>query len=262
MAFIDRLSTLGRGGFGAVMGSKNLKAIIVKGNCGIKVTDRKKYKNLSKQLLHRIREYPHLKESQDLGLVKASPLIPIDVYKKIKKRRMACVSCPIGDKDVVEIADGEFKGFVKCSTSVMNLAVPLIYGFQDYREAIRCTSILDEYGLDLFEFFGVMGFAKALYDNHAISKDLIETEIRLDSFHSMKAWANKITYREGLSRKDETPPEQWLKIPGFKNYLTENPLTRQESEQMIEDYYDEWGWDRKTGIPIDAELERLGLVEI
>ncbi len=31
MAFIDRISTLGRGGFGAVMGSKNLKAVVVKG---------------------------------------------------------------------------------------------------------------------------------------------------------------------------------------------------------------------------------------
>ena len=36
MAFIDQISTLGRGGFGAVMGSKNLKAIIVRGSGGVR----------------------------------------------------------------------------------------------------------------------------------------------------------------------------------------------------------------------------------
>ena len=36
MAFVDRISTLGRGGFGAVMGAKNLKAIVVKGSGAIK----------------------------------------------------------------------------------------------------------------------------------------------------------------------------------------------------------------------------------
>jgi aldehyde:ferredoxin oxidoreductase len=31
---------------------------------------------------------------------------------------------------------------------------------------------------------------------------------------------------------------------------------------MVEDYYDEWGWDRNTGIPTAEGLERLGLVEL
>jgi len=34
MALVDKASTLGRGGLGAVMGSKNLKAIIASGGCG------------------------------------------------------------------------------------------------------------------------------------------------------------------------------------------------------------------------------------
>ncbi len=39
MSFVDRASSLGRGGLGAVMGSKNLKAIITKGTKGISVSD-------------------------------------------------------------------------------------------------------------------------------------------------------------------------------------------------------------------------------
>jgi len=47
----------------------------------------------------------------------------------------------------------------------------------------------------------------------------------------------------------------------IKDYLTEKPLGRQESEQMIEDYYEEWGWDRKTGVPTAQVLRELGLTD-
>ncbi len=440
MAFIDRIATLGRGGFGAVMGSKNLKAIAVKGRRGIRVADRKRYKTLSKAFFKTMRDYPYLKEWQDLGMVKSFPMIPEDLYRRIKKRRIACVSCPVGCKDVVEIRDGDFKGLTACSSSVMNLWMGVVYGFKDYRESIKCISTLDMYGLDMFEFFGIMVFAKALVDHGVISKEVLDTEIRLDSLHSMETWAGKIcrrqglgsvladgfrgilkefgeeatkyapplvkgmhpyagpgaavpwdlfgtmelgqvldprgphvggsgspTYfakrpldvfprhltrmgvpeetierllpgpgapgneggldvgrllkyahswfstlgclgicaraainrfynaslcarfyeavtgietdpphlmkrvdrvwtllrmanvREGLDRKDEALPAKWFEAPGFKDYVTETPLTRNDAEQMIEDYYEEWGWDRKTGVPTAEALKELGL---
>jgi aldehyde:ferredoxin oxidoreductase len=200
MAFIDRVATLGRGGFGAVMGSKNLKAIAVKGTRGIQVSDRKRYKALNDALFKRIREYPHLKERQDFGLVSLTDSVPRDIYEKIKKRRMACVSCPVGDKDVVEIPTGRFQGLVACSPSAVNLFIPLIYGFKDYAEAIKCVSVLDGYGLDMFEFFGVMTFAEALSDHGFITRDMAQDEIRVDSLASMETWARKIALREGLGR--------------------------------------------------------------
>ncbi len=198
MAFVDRLSTLGRGGFGAVMGSKNLKAVFVRGTRGIKVADRKRYTRLSGSLFQKIREYQHLKEWQELGLIRSLPLVPKEVYEKIKKRRIACVSCPIGDKDVIEIPDGEFRGTVICSTSAVNLFVPLIHGFRDWREAIKLSAELDEYGLDIFESFGLMAFAKALCENGLISKEDVDGGIDPGSFESMSRWAAKISAREGL----------------------------------------------------------------
>jgi len=442
MAFIDRMATLGRGGFGAVMGSKNLKAIVVNGDQGIRVADRKRYDALSKSFFQRIKEYRHLKEWQDLGLLKSFPLVPVETYKKIKKRRIACVSCPIGCKDVVEIQDGKFKGFTAGTSSAMNLFTPLAYGFEDYREAVKCTATLDRYGLDMFEFFGIMSFAKTLGDNGIIPKEQIATEIVIDSLASMEIWAKKISLREGLGQiladgfhrilqefgenakayapslvkgmhpyagpgsalpwelfgtmelgqlmeprgphvgsggsptyfarrpldvfprhlarmgvpeaaierilsgvndpeceealkigsllkyshgwfttlgslgvcargqinrfysasicaelyetvtgiktsledlrrrvervwtlyklanireevehKGEVPPDQWIGESGFKNYVTQKPLTREEMALMVEDYYQEWGWDRKTGVPTPETLKRLGLTE-
>jgi len=198
MAYVDRIATLGRGGFGAVMGSKNLKAIVARGSRGVSVADRKGYKALRKSIFERMRGYPHLKEWQEMGLINSFPFVEKETYLHIKKRRVACVSCPIGCKDVVEIRDGDLKGQVVCSSSAINLFTPIIYGMKDYREAIKLIADLDEYGLDMFEFMGLMVFAKALAENGLIPRDRVEPQIVVESLGSMEAWAGKIARREGL----------------------------------------------------------------
>ena len=198
MAYVDRIATLGRGGFGAVMGSKNLKAIVARGSRGVSVADRKGYKTLRKSIFERMRAYPHLKEWQEMGLINSFPFVEKETYLHIKKRRVACVSCPIGCKDVVEIRDGDLKGQVVCSSSAINLFTPIIYGMKDYREAIKLIADLDEYGLDMFEFMGLMVFAKALAEEGLIPRDRVEPKIVVESLGSMEAWAGKIARREGL----------------------------------------------------------------
>jgi len=198
MAYIDRIATLGRGGFGAVMGAKNLKAIVVQGTGGVRVADRKKYRELSESFLRTIRDYPYLKEWQDLGLLKSFPVMPAEQYHRIRKRRLACVSCPVGCKDAVEIPDGPHQGLVAYSSSAVNLSTPVLYGFQDYRDGIRLIATLDGYGLDMFEFFGVTRFVKTLVDNGLIPLERVQPPIVNDSLASLETWAERIALREGL----------------------------------------------------------------
>ena len=442
MAFIDRISTLGRGGLGAVMGAKNLKAITARGARGVQIADRRRYRSLSRAFLRRIREYPYLEETQELGLVKSFPVISKETYQGMKKRRISCVSCPVGCKDLVEIPDGALRGLQKHTSSVVNLYTPVLYGFGDYRESIKCMATIDSYGLDMFEFFGVMSFAKALSERGIISGDLADGEIALDSLQSMETWARRVSCREGLGEVlangfegmlrefgddarrlapalikgmhpyagpgsalpwnlfgtmelgqaldprgphvgsggsptyfakrplevfprhltrmgvpeeafarilpgldspdgkpalsvgrllryshrwfsilgsigvcaraginrfydaslcaqfyeavtgietdrtelghradrvwtllrmanlregsetgEEGLPERWFGESGFKSYATEEPLRREEAEQMIEDYYREWGWDGRSGVPTTRRLEELGLMK-
>jgi aldehyde:ferredoxin oxidoreductase len=200
MAFIDRMATLGRGGFGAVLGSKNLKAVLVKGTLGVKVAKPKEYRRLNRELTDRIRTYPFLKEWQDLGMIKSFPLIDPELYRRLKKRRAACVSCPLGCKDVIRIPDGPDQGRIVYSSSVVNLFTPVIYGLTDYRQAIKLIAALDDYGLDMFEFFGVMGFAAQLVKDGVIPKSEASPDIAIDSYESMSAWAAKVALGQGLGR--------------------------------------------------------------
>ncbi len=193
MAYVDRISTLGRGGLGAVMGSKNLKAVVVRGTKGIHAAHRKAYRELSRDLIGKIRAYPYLKEWQELGLLKSLPVVPRELYLQLKARRVACVSCPLGDKDILKIP-GETGGEdIVCSSSAVNLFMPLIYGMKEPLDAARCVARLDGLGMDMFEFFGIMAFARRLQDRGMLPGSPIDVA----SLSSMLSWADRISRRQG-----------------------------------------------------------------
>jgi len=66
--------------------------------------------------------------------------------------------------------------------------------------------------------------------------------------------------RSGYTRKDNIIPMKWFGELGFRNYLTSRPITSRDIECMIDDYYDEQGWDRATGVPTEWRLGELGLL--
>ncbi len=197
MAYVDRISTLGRGGFGAVMGSKKLKAIVVHGSRGVNVADRKGFNTISTSILNAVRDYPYLKEWQELGMLKSFPMVPKDLYDRLKPRRTACISCPVGCKEVVRIPEGPYAGLVKHTTSVINLFTPMMYGMKDPWEAIKLVSDLDSLGMDMFEFFGLMAMTQRLVGSGAIGADPEAPEIDLTSLASMTSWAERIARRKG-----------------------------------------------------------------
>ncbi len=73
--------------------------------------------------------------------------------------------------------------------------------------------------------------------------------------------------REGFSRKDDTFPKKWLEpittSEGEERRLTDyyqtTILTKADLEQMLDNYYDERGWDKETGEPTPEKLKELGL---
>jgi aldehyde:ferredoxin oxidoreductase len=78
--------------------------------------------------------------------------------------------------------------------------------------------------------------------------------------------AKLVNVREGFSRKDDRIPELWFRPMDspegrieMRDYFNTKPVTRQDAELMLNDYYDERGWDPATGIPTPEKLKELGL---
>jgi len=199
IAFVEKVGTLGRGGLGAVFGSKNLKAIIARGTKGIQVSDRKRYRELVDQLYERMRGYSGLKDAHKYGFLNFMPAMPREVYLELKKARLACVSCPIADKEILQIKKGKFKGRTVYSSAAVNTLMSMMYGItNDYGESIKLSEELDSYGLDQMEALELLKFADQLYKHGMLTeKELGSPGIKFEP-DSVTEWLKKIAYREGF----------------------------------------------------------------
>jgi aldehyde:ferredoxin oxidoreductase len=86
--------------------------------------------------------------------------------------------------------------------------------------------------------------------------------------YAERAWNmfKLLNVRLGFGRKDDEVPAAWFKpLKGegteyaMADYYKTRTLTKEDVERFLDDYYDERGWDIKTGIPTPQKLRELGL---
>ena len=65
--------------------------------------------------------------------------------------------------------------------------------------------------------------------------------------------------REGLTRKDDYLPPRFTEDPLPDGPSKGQRLSKEQLEEMLDDYYDIRGWDKKTGNPTKRKLDELGL---
>jgi len=185
LGIVDQAASLGRGGLGAVMGSKGLKAVVAKGSRGIQVADAKKVKRLMKDLFQRTTGYRFYKDYLELGVManweknflpmkfsaretapeRIDELYGLRGYRRVKKCKIACPSCVIADKDLVVIQEGAYAGLTSPLPSFLNVA---ILGYRldipETTEAVKLLDVLDGYGLDFLMFSALADFLLFLFE--------------------------------------------------------------------------------------------------
>ena len=80
-----------------------------------------------------------------------------------------------------------------------------------------------------------------------------------------------INVREGVGREDDRWPTQWVEntekpimLRSGPSYLVDwfgRRLKKEDLPKILDDYYDERGWDIETGIPTKHKIQELGLEE-
>jgi aldehyde:ferredoxin oxidoreductase len=96
------------------------------------------------------------------------------------------------------------------------------------------------------------------------SDDLRKSAERVYNLYKM------LNVREGFGRADdEAFPEVWLmpmETPDHREALTDyyriRELTREDVLKLLDDYYDERGWDIARGTPGEEKLTELGLEDL
>jgi len=193
LAMIDACATLGRGGLAAVLGSKNLKAIVVKGSGGVKIADPARLQELVKGLYERLERFDMREAAAALGMIGAWPmyanqLMPHgstaedlqelserfgpEAYLGLKKCRISCPSCFLADKDELYLPR---TGENVYSTSFLNAAIiGCALGMSDAEEAASTLAFLDDLGLDFMTLSWQAAFLLELHERGMVTEADVE----------------------------------------------------------------------------------------
>jgi aldehyde:ferredoxin oxidoreductase len=223
LALVDKASTLGRGGLGAVMGSKNLKAIVAMGDQRPKVNDREELKTLLAGIRERLKRFKNHARVLELGIMenwdnytkqlsachnfsqtfsreKATELYGPDVYRSLSIKRLGCPSCFTPDKDRLEVKDGPHKGFTTTTTSYLS-TYSVGHRFDlnqpaDMTVSLRLVDRMDRYGLDMFTLGSMLDFLITMREEEKLDPAHFDLPLKRDE-KTLNQWIEAIIARKG-----------------------------------------------------------------
>lgn len=186
-----------------MMGSKNLKAVVVYGNKGVKVWDPKRLMTLTEGVQQKQLGLPFFTKPSvakwHLGK-KWAAFYPPEIWKNTLIKLGTCGVCPISCKGLHEVRDGEWAGLRWATGVFMTLA---IYGrrleLTDYRDGIRLFAEMNNLGIDLATAVGMMRFITRLYERGVITKkDTDNLDLRTGDIRAYMNLLEKMAKREGV----------------------------------------------------------------
>ena len=210
----------GRGGLGAVMGSKNLKAIAVRGHKAPKIAEPERVKELRQWLLANMQLVRGL---QDFGtgsmmeFYEAEGNLPVRNFrdglfpgvKNINARTIkdtirigmeACFGCPVRCKKVVQFQEPYPVDPAYGAPEYETLAgLGSNCGIDNLKAIVKGNELCNAYSLDTISVGGVIAFAMECFENGLLSiKDTDGIELRFGNDEAMLEIIKLIAKREGI----------------------------------------------------------------
>jgi aldehyde:ferredoxin oxidoreductase len=214
----DKYRAAGRSGVGAVMGSKNLKAIFVRGTGKVDSADLAKADTVLKNVRKKIKEndvtsigLPTYGTAVLVNVINESGIYPTNNFQKsyfeaadkvsgeslaenYLKKNTACFRCPIACGR--QCADGEGPEYETI------WAYSADCGIDDLAAVIKANNLCNEYGLDTISAGATIACAMELFEKGLISPDEIDgPALNFGSTEAIVEWTRKMGALEGFGAK-------------------------------------------------------------
>ncbi|MFB3884983.1 MAG: aldehyde ferredoxin oxidoreductase family protein [Thermodesulfobacteriota bacterium] len=213
----------GRTGIGAVMGSKNLKAIAVRGSKDLPVYDLARLQRVSEASFRTLRENKNFPFWQEQGLmsvidyVNEAGVMPtfnfkegvfehakkINGYEMLSKYKIgdtSCFACPMACGNVCLVKEGKYRGTVvegpEYETACMfgsNI------GVQSFAAILKANQLCDELGIDTITAGNLIGVLMEAQETGLLSeKDLDGLNLKWGSEEGALEIVQRIANRKGI----------------------------------------------------------------
>jgi len=215
----------GRGGAGAVFGSKKLKAIATRGTKGVGVAHPKDFLDTSEKCFKKIYNDPGPKQRSVEGtpsLVAVANACGWLGYKnmqistnnevadklcagsflKYSIKSKACFNCPVHCSHFYLVKDGPLKGTQGEGLEfVAILSLGIKTGVEYYPAVLKANELANKYGLDVASLGDIIAWAMECFERGIITEeDTDGIPLEFGNYESLLKLIHKIVKREGIGK--------------------------------------------------------------
>ncbi len=221
---INELRAAGRKGLGAVMGSKNLKAIAVRGKGSVNIASKDKLKAARDLMAKEMKEsevlYPHFaklgtpmvvdalsglgifpgKNFEETGVFVPVEEIGVETQVTRNVGSEHCYGCPVGCSQLKLAKTGEYSGILAEGPEFETMySFGGTTGVDNIDAIIAADRLSDELGLDTISAGATIAFAMELFEKGIITeKDTGGIDLKFGNHRVMVDMLRLMAYREGF----------------------------------------------------------------
>jgi aldehyde:ferredoxin oxidoreductase len=216
----DEFRAIGRAGMGGVMGSKNLKAVAVRGTHDVNVADFDGFKEFIKMIYERMKgpatkKYKTLGTPQNVLVLNSLNALATNNFSNSQfegaekvsgeylnehyvKKIVGCATCGMRCDHIAVVPEGPYQG----STSRLEFeclwSMGPLCGIDRLDAIIEAMRIVNEYGMDGISIGVVVAFAMDCYEHGVITKEQTDgIDLRFGNAEALIQIIHKIGKREG-----------------------------------------------------------------
>ncbi len=221
---INEARAAGRKGVGAVMGSKNLKAIAVRGTNKVPIADEKIFKSAVSEVLKEFKEspmaYPVFSKTGSALAVDAATALGVfpsynwqnsgnddwdellgsKVFAAYDKTRNPCYRCPVSCSQVRMARNGKYAGISTEGPEYETIySLGSIVGIKDPAAIIALDRLCDELGLDSISSGVSIAMAMELNEKGMLDHS-DDIDLKFGNEEAVFSMLRKMAYKEGIGK--------------------------------------------------------------
>jgi aldehyde:ferredoxin oxidoreductase len=220
----DRFLSVGGAGIGAVMGSKNLKAIAVKGSHSLEVADGNRFVQVINTLNNKLNSAPLTSQSMTqwgtaflVGLCNPKKILPNNNFlqasvslknlgtdaleRAFALRSRGCFSCPIACIKKTEMKHQAYEGKGMAPTYLAIGSLGLNCGITDLSTIGTASMICAEMGLDPVAIGGTLATAMELVEKKVTTTEELKIDLRFGNYNGLLEALRLISTKKGYAKR-------------------------------------------------------------
>lgn len=222
----DKHRAAGRSGLGAVMGSKNLKAVAVKGSGSVQVAKPKEFYEACAGARKKLMAHPVTGSGLSaygteilVNILNQSGALPTRNWRdggifehaddtsgealreKYLVKNKGCFGCSIGCGRVTRVPGGKYKGFGEGPEYEAGWSYGADCGVRDLAAICKANFLCNEYGIDPITMGSTIACAMELYEKGILAREDLGMDLPFGSAEGIVEFTRMTALREGFGDK-------------------------------------------------------------